>query len=556
MRKNKRNLIKALCIGLAGSMLIAPLASCRPTVPDTEQTLEVFCWKGGYGADWCEMLLDAFEQQDWVKEKYPQLKIVYEANADRSAVGTRLGAGEGRNTIDMVFSDGLDGVIGVDNIGNEYSCELTDVVYNTMVPGEDVKVIDKLTDDYRKAVMYYKYGESAADQTLAFKAYDFFWASGMMGMVYNEELLSSFGYATAPRTSDEFIEACAKISADTSKEYGKKYAIMWSGGADYSQYLYDIWWGQYEGHENYYNYWNGISFDGEDYTEKSSDIFKQIGRRESMATMIDVFANTNGYCYDKGASADYKAAQRYYILGEGVFMFNGDWFAKENEALLEKSQYTFKMMKTPIISSIIDKTPTINSEEALREVVSKIDAGYATAAEAGLSGVSETDYAKIIEARSITYSLGPGCKTCIPNYAKGKEIAFDFLRFMATDKAQEIYAEATHGASLPFKYDLKNNMTLYNSLSDLQKSRYEMFYESVHGSKVLPYGANYPLAKFGGLSQWTTFGLNGLIMSAAMNGTKTGDASAQAIYDRDVDYWTNNNSQKWYECLRLAGLNN
>jgi hypothetical protein len=223
---------------------------------------------------------------------------------------------------------------------------------------------------------------------------------------------------------------------------------------------------------------------------------------------------------------------------------------------MEKSQYTFKMMKTPIISSIIDKTPTINSEEALREVVSKIDAGYATAAEAGLSGISETDYAKIIEARSITYSLGPGCKTCIPNYAKGKEIAFDFLRFMATDKAQEIYAEATHGASLPFKYDLKNNMTLYNSLSDLQKSRYEMFYESVHGSKVLPYGANYPLAKFGGLSQWTTFGLNGLIMSAAMNGTKTGDASAQAIYDRDVDYWTNNNSQKWYECLRLAGLNN
>lgn len=237
-------------------------------------------------------------------------------------------------------------------------------------------------------------------------------------------------------------------------------------------------------------------------------------------------------------------------------MFNGDWFAKENEDNINNSNYTFKMMKAPIVSSIIDKTPTINSEDKLREVISKIDAGYATAEAAGLSDVSEKDYAKIVEARSITYSLGPGCKTCIPTYAKGKEIAFDFLRFMATDQAQEIYAESTCGASLPFKYDLKQNETLYNSFAPLQKSRYEMFNESVHGSKVLPYGPNYPLAKFGNLSEWTTFGLNGTIMSAAQNGTKTGATSAQAIYDRDIEYWTANNSQKWYDCLRLAGLNN
>lgn len=557
MRRNKLGVLAVACAGVMGSVALFSLSACGKNTPDTEQTLEVFCWKGGYGAEWCDKLLDEFEKQDWVKEKYPELQIVFESSADRGAVGTRLSAGEGRNTIDLVFSDGLDGYIGVDNLGKEYSYELTNVVYNSMVPGENVKVIDKLTDDYRKAVMYYKYGESSADLSLPFKAYDFYWASGMMGIVYNVELLSSFGYTTAPRTTQEFVEACATISSDTSKEYGKEYAIMWSGGADYSQYLYNVWWGQYEGYENYYNYWNGISFDGEDYTEKSSDIFRQIGRKEALDALMDVLSTANGYRYAKGASTDFKATQRYFTTGEGVFMFNGDWFSEENEDQVNKSQYTFRMMKTPIISSITGKTPTIGNETELREVVSKIDAGYTTAEAAGLSGaVSEADYAKILEARSITYSLGPGCKSLIPVYAKGRDIAADFLRFMATDRAQEVYAEATGGASLPFKYDLKSNETLYEGFSDLQKSRYEMFNESVHGSRVLPYGPNYPLAKFGKLSEWTTFGLNGTLTSCAMNGTKTGSTSAQAVYDRDIEYWTNNNSQKWYECLRLAGYNN
>lgn len=558
MKKNKFRIAAVLCAAILGSTALFSLAGCGKNVPDTDQTLEVFCWEGGYGADWCEDLLEAFQEQAWVKEKYPELQVVYDADADRSAIGTRLSAGEGRSTVDLVFSDGLDNYIGVDNLGNEYSCELTDVVYNTLVPGENVTVYEKLNDDYKRMVMYYKYGESSADTNLSFKSYDFYWTSGMVGMVYNEELLTSFGYSTAPRTSEEFIEACAKITSDTSSQYGKKFAIMWSGGADYSQYLYNIWWGQYEGYDNYYNYWNGVSFDGEDYTEKSADIFKQTGRMEALDTLIDVLSTDNGYRYSKGAAADFKAAQRYFTIGEGVFMFNGDWFSKENEEQVNKSQYTFKMMKTPVISSIIDKTSTIKSEDELRTVISKIDDGYATAAAAGLTNVSEADYAKILEARSITYSLGAGCKTLIPTYAKGKEIAFDFLRFMATDLAQEIYAEATYGANLPFKYDLKqNNETLYNnSFSDLQKSRYEMFNESVHGSKVLPYGPNYPLAKFGNLSEWTTYAVSGTITNYAMNGTKTGSNSAQAAYDRDIDYWTTNDSQKWFDTLRLAGYNN
>ena len=367
---NKSVLALSLC-----ALTAATLASCHKTVEDSEQVLEVFCAKLGYGSDWCDQLLKAFEQEDWVKEKYPNLQVIFETSADRSSIGTRIQAGEGRNTVDLVFSDGLSGMIGVDNNGNECSENLTDTVYNTQVPGESIKVIDKMNPYYRNAVKYYQYGESSFDQSLPFKAYDFYWATGMMGIVYNVNLLQKFGYDHEPRTSEEFAEACAKITADSSADYGKKYAIMWAGSADYAQYFYNIWWGQYEGYDNYLNYWNGVSYDGDDYTEKSSDIFKQVGRLEAVDAMINVFSNTNGYRYASGAATDFKAAQRYFTRGEGVFMFNGDWLYNESKEQFDSSPYTFRMMKSPIISSIINKTPTIKSETELRDVIAKIDEG-------------------------------------------------------------------------------------------------------------------------------------------------------------------------------------
>lgn len=538
---------------LAGTTLA--MASCAKEVPDTPETLEVFVSKLGYGAEFAEDLLDAFKEQDWVKEKYPNLTIVFEESADRSAIGTRLSAGEGKNTVDLIMSDSISGYVGQDMSGKEYSCDLTDVVYNTTVPGEDIKVIDKLDPAYKDALQFYAYGENSLNANLDWRSYTFNWASGMMGMLYNEELLTKFGYAEPPRTTEEFIEACEKITGDSSSWYGKKFALMWSTGADYSQYLYDIWWGQYEGRENYYNYFNGLTFDGEDYSENSADIFKQVGRREALDEMIDLFTTSNGFRYSKGAATDFKAAQRYFTRGEGVFMFNGDWFEQEMREEVAASDYTIKMMKTPILSAITDKTPTIKTDAKLREVVSKIDAGYATAAAAGLSDVSEADYARILEARSITYSLGPGCLTCVPTYATGKQVAFDFLRFMATDEAQKIYMKATRGASLPFVYDVKEKAPeIYAEFSDIQKSRYEMVYESVHGSNVLPYYNNFPLVKFGSLTTWSGFALsNGTVMSYAQQGTKTGSASAQSAYERDLEYWTTNNSNKWTTCLRQAG---
>lgn len=567
MNKKAKTALTLACVGVLslGSMF----AGCnKKSVPDTDQTLEVFCAELGYGSDWCEAELNAFKEQEWVKEKYPELQIVFEANADRSAINTRLQGGlrnSASNSVDLIFSDSVGPYMGQDRTGVEYSCDLTEVVYNTTVPGENVTVYDKLLDPYKKSLMNYNVGESSLVEK-DFQAYNFNWASGMRGILYNQELLEYFGYKNPPRTSDELIEMCEKISADTSAAYGKGYAFMWSGAANYIGDMYNIWWAQYEGYDQYTRYYNGIYFDGRYEIEKSPKIFEQQGRAKALDTLISVMnkdkmGKDKGYMYPYGASQEFKVAQYNFIKGNGVFMANGDWFAKEMEVDMAKSNYHIRMMKSPVISSIKDKTPSITTDAQLRTVIARIDAGYAdvNAAKAvalsgddvDISGVSAADYNRIIEARGIIYSTGPDCDTCIPSYAKGKEVAFDFLRFLATDIAQEVYMEATGGASLPFKYNVKEkNPSLFNSFSDMQKDRYAMEYESVTVATVLPKINAFPLVKFGGLSDWSSVAFNGnTIVTYAMNG-----GTAKNAVDKDIEYWTRNNARAWLETLRYAGL--
>lgn len=561
MRNKAKKIITLACVGVLSASMLSATACGRNRVSDTDQTLEVFCWKGGYGSSWCEAELNAFKEQEWVKEKYPELVIVYEENADRSAINTRLSAGEGRNTVDLIFSDSVGTYSGKDRTGKEYSCNLTDVVYNTLVPGENITVYDKLFDTYKEALMYYDVGESALEKK-EFVSYDFNWATGMRGILYNQELFENFGFTQAPRTSDELIEMSAVISADKSESYGKGYAFMWSGEADYIGDMYNVWWAQYEGYEQIYNYYNGIFYDGRNYVEKSSKIFEQEGRREALQALIDLVNTNNGYMYPYGSSVKFKAAQKSFLNGNGVFMGNGDWFAEEMKEDIAKSNYTIRMMKSPVISSIIKKTPSITTDAQLRTVISRIDSNCATVEEAkaftaskgdaDISAVTAKDYETVLAARLVIYSTGPWCSTCVPSYAGGKEIAFDFLRFLATDQAQEIYMRETGGATLPFKYDVKaNNPELYATFSDVEKDRYEMEFASVKSCTVLPKTSGFPLAKYGNLADWSAYALN---TNTLITFAKSGGEPASAAFNRDIEYWQNNNGKAWNETLRLAGL--
>ena len=80
--------IASLLMCLVMAVASFSFVGCAPDVPDTPETLEIYCWDAGYGTQWCTDMVELFKQQDWVKEKYPNnyLSMDIEKYIERASV--------------------------------------------------------------------------------------------------------------------------------------------------------------------------------------------------------------------------------------------------------------------------------------------------------------------------------------------------------------------------------------------------------------------------------------------------------------------------------------
>ena len=141
------------------------------------------------------------------------------------------------------------------------------------------------------------------------------------------------------------------------------------------------------------------------------------------------------------------------FLRNGLIIACGDWFSTEMRELAadyaaEGYTDTMGFMNAPIISSIVDKCTTITDANAqkiglddadalLSAVVDAVDNGdTASAGDLVTAGVSQTDFDTIRNARGIIYSIAGNEVTAITEYSNAKELACDFLLFMATDEGE------------------------------------------------------------------------------------------------------------------------
>ena len=582
--RNKKNLQKvfALTLATATTASVFGMAGCGGKKTDSDQTLEVFVWEAGYGVEWCEDLLDAFEKEAWVKEKYPNLEIDFDSDGNKKTYTTKIDAGERGNTVDLFMTASLGNYVGKDASGYEFFADLTENVFNQTVPGESVTVKDKMLPTYLDSIRYYELGQDSNSENVPFKSYVFPWASGMDSILYNADHLDAMNLEV-PLTTKQFVETCATIKAignglndfySTPIDENGGYAILTDGGGNYWNYLYPVWWGQYEGVEEYYNFFNGVKND-----TITSEVFEQKGKLYSLTTMENILKWENGYVYKKHTGLEYMQAQTNFLKGDAVFYSNGDWFANEMAETKQEVKeeygidYNIRMMRMPIVSEIIEKTPTIPNEETLREVIRAIDAGNATAAQANqvgqydlIASVSEKDYATIMEARGIVHAIGSLHQAGVPSYAKGKEIAFDFLRYMATDKAQEIYMKATGGASLPFNYNLKEkNPALYNELFAgsntlaVEQDRLSFIYDQCYTVNVLPDPGSFPLVKWGEMSDIHSLGGMSVVNYFIAKGSP---ADGKSVWEQDILYYCGAKNEagiyeggQFEQCRELAGIN-
>ena len=88
-------------------------------------------------------------------------------------------------------------------------------------------------------------------------------------------------------------------------------------------------------------------------------------------------------------------------------MVNGDWLENEMSSYLLSHPQDIGMMRAPVVSEIIGKLATVNTDAKLSEVVKAVDEGKTS-----VEGVSAEDFETVRQARLMGY-------TATPNYPPG-----------------------------------------------------------------------------------------------------------------------------------------
>jgi hypothetical protein len=170
----------------------------------------------------------------------------------------------------------------------------------------------------------------------------------------------------------------------------------------------------------------------------------------------------------------------------------------------------------------------VENDIELRALVRAIDNGNTELTGEGYS-VTQADYNRVKEARCIvTTRYSSGAR--IPSYAAAKEVAIDFLRFGATDIAQEALMKKAYGLARPFQYDYTKNTEVYNAISDTNKSKLDMYYSTTLPMVSTPHKENFPY----GIEQFNYYKLWSTTLEALFS---SGKKNAVDIYQEEIDYW-------------------
>lgn len=418
----KRKFLSLFC---AAALACTAFAACGPSesydgeVIDEENdylsgTLNLRVWDGGYGTDWTQNVADKFN------EKYPDVKINIKTSVERQEVfGDITGKSE---KYDIIFAES--------NVKDYTDCLTNlDDVYDYTNKGETTKVGEKISEFERSQLnwggSYYQIPSYV----------------GAFGLVCNATYLEELG-ESEPVTTDELKALCAAIKNKTSTK-----AIIFSGenGTDYWNWLYCTWYAQYEGRAAYSASLQGKRADG---TVDPAVAYLQ-GGMEAMQVCEDLLWYPNGYVYEQSTGLQFLLAQRDFLNGNAVMMYNGSWMMNEMSYMFsDGTDYDFKMVKTPVISAIKDKCTTIENDAELAALVRAIDAGTTDLTGTGYD-VNEADFATVKEARSFYYAGGENAAAVIPVNARNKTLAKRFLSFMYSDEGIKAHAAAKAGCVLP-----------------------------------------------------------------------------------------------------------
>ena len=476
--------IKKLASFMMALLLLFSMAACGKVeafdpnniVEDTT-TLDIMCLHKGYGFEWLTALKEGFEAANPGVEV--KITTISKSDIIRGSMKNYK-----KSEIDLFFdihSSGMGGLVQEYSsyYGGKQALRPLNDVLATEIPGEGVTVADKMHTTL--LAPYQSAGRDTAD-----KADDVYYGlpymQGTMGMYYNETVINEAlgeGNWKVPNTTNELIALCQRLKAAGCH-------MLLPGELDqYTRTMFIPNWAQYEGFENWLKFYEGVGYDKDRSRESqlSSLIYTQQGRLESLKVAYDLISLDKGFVLSNSAEIgtnnlnDYQ--KRFVDPKNKLALYPcGDWLMQELQDNSGESgaASTIKMMKTPVISSIINsvnsysagqeaRLPNISDDATLSAVIDYVDGRIDTLPE----GVTAAEVEIVAQARNIISSQADMHMVYAPEFSDAKVLANKFLVYMASNEGIQLLKDNCIGGFAPYKYEYQNLGVTEQSICDATK---------------------------------------------------------------------------------------
>ncbi len=474
---------------LSSSLLTCCLTSCvgGSVNNDEEDTknLKIMILNRGYGTTWLKKIAENF------KSKNEGVEVHIEEVDYADSITQSLKGGKKQNDYDLYFDVSETQTASMLNTYSSYDggfLQLDDL-YSAKIPGESLTYGEKMNATVKDEL------------SIDGHYYSTSWSASTLGIYYNETVLTNVLGSSfeVPLTSNELVSLGEEFVA---KGNDNKYCLFIKSLDLISRTLFLGWWAQYEGVSGYNNFTQAKYYDDATGRTYANDerIYLQEGRLKALEAIEPLTRKDGsklGYNYAASSqSTMFKSVQaNFYDSNKNYALYPcGDWLEQESGI---GSSSTVKMMKLPVISSIIDNLPksSIKDDATLSKVVKAIDEGKTS-----YEGVAAEDFAKVKEARNTATSMANFHIAYIPAYANASKLATSFLLNMATDECIDIYKENVKGGFLPFEhtYDASKLTVTEQSVSEVNKNANYVFYSLKNPVFYLGGALYYSLEKASG----------------------------------------------------------
>lgn len=425
--------------------------------------------EAGFGTDWAREMAIVFSATY-------NVDVSFAENRNSGELISYIESGQSKFDVVMPMSNAVFKVADQNKL-----VDLSDV-YKTTPEGESEPISKKVNQNTYNMLLN-------EDDTV----YAMPWSSPITGIFYNKNTLDTLfpeneGGYTLPRTTDELIEFSQKVVAT-----GEAYAFSMTTSQNYWDYMLFPWAAQYSGNDAFVDYFNLLYTNsaGEKVLAETYNDIKPASRLKALEVIEAIIGKGSGLVHQYAERMDYIDAQNAFAGQpfEGdtkmcAFIVSGSWMENELQPALSVKWQDIGMMKTPVISSILETLKdksipnTDEGEQILRKVIDQVDAGKsweeAKEADTALQNVSKDDYERIADARTYLFANTLDHLAVIPKTAKNLDNAKKFLVFMASDAGQQIYAKHLNGLSQGYGYeaDLSDSSLFVKSVTEITNSGY------------------------------------------------------------------------------------